>query len=73
MSAAEGFEYRERKSGEVAILHHGRLATTLRKEKAARFLEDVKTGDPQELMARVTGNYKRGNERPASRGGAGRG
>ena len=72
MGAAEGFEYRERKSGEVAIFHHGRLATTLRKETAARFLKDVKTGDPQELMARATGNYKRGNERVTNRGPAGR-
>ena len=67
MSAAEGFEYHERKSGEVAIFHHGRLATTLRKERAARFLSDAKTGDPQELMARLTGNYRRGNEHPTRR------
>jgi hypothetical protein len=67
MGAAEGFEYRERKSGEVAIFHHGRLATTLRGERAARFLSDAKAGDPQELMARVTGNYKRGNERQTRR------
>jgi len=72
MAAPEGFEFAERKSGEVAIFHHGRLATTLRKETAARFLKDVTTGDPQELMARATGNYKRGNERKASRGPAGR-
>jgi len=25
----------------------------------------VDTGDPQELMARLTGNYKHGNERMA--------
>jgi len=72
MPAPEGFEFALRKSGEVAIFHHGRLATTLRKETAARFLKDVTTGDPQELMARATGNYKRGNERKASRGPAGR-
>ena len=27
--------------------------------------EDAETGDPQELMARLTGNYRRGNERQA--------
>ena len=30
---------------------------------AARFLVDVEDDDPQELMARLTGNYKHGNER----------
>ena len=29
------------------------------------FLEDVEDQDPQELMARVTGQYKHGNERTA--------
>jgi hypothetical protein len=71
MPAPDGFEFAERKSGEVAIFHHVRLATTLRKETAARFLKDVETGDPQELMARATGDYKRGNERKGVRGPAG--
>ncbi len=43
----------------------GRHATTLRGVAAADFLDDVERGDPQELMARLTGNYKRGNEREA--------
>lgn len=30
---------------------------------AERFLSKVERGDDQELMARVTGNYRRGNER----------
>lgn len=47
----------------VEIRHHGRLAATLRKSAAAKFLDDVDRGDPQQLMARVTGNYRRGNER----------
>ncbi|MBC9957318.1 hypothetical protein [Yimella sp. cx-51] len=64
MPGPEGFEYMERGS-EVVITHHGRTATTLRGAKAAAFLEDVETGDPQELMARLTGNYRRGNERQA--------
>jgi hypothetical protein len=37
----------------------------LRGGAAARFLSDVEGGDPQELMARVTGNYRHGNERTA--------
>lgn len=67
MPAAHGFEYAARKSGEVVISYEGRAVTTLRKDVAARFLKDVKGGDEQELMARVTGNFKRGNERRRSR------
>ena len=63
MSDPIGFAFMERKSGEVAITHRGRPATVLRKGAAARFLRDIETRDPQEVMARVTGNYKRGNER----------
>ncbi len=63
MSDPTGFVYQERKNGEVAITHHGRPAAILRKTAAARFLREIETSDPQEVMARVTGNYKRGNER----------
>ncbi|MEM8621101.1 MAG: hypothetical protein AAGF73_15390 [Actinomycetota bacterium] len=65
MSRPEGFEWRRRSNGDIAVLHHGRLATTLRGRRAQEFMDDVETGDDQELMARLTGNYKRGNERHA--------
>lgn len=45
--------------------HHGRAAGVLRGAAAARFLAEVEEGDPQELMARLTGNYRHGNERVA--------
>ncbi|MCK0111040.1 hypothetical protein MWU75_02645 [Ornithinimicrobium sp. F0845] len=61
----EGFEYAVSPGGEVRIRHHGQHATTLRGRRAADFLEDVASGDEQLLMARVTGNYRRGNERVA--------
>ena len=60
----EGFEY-EQRGDEVVVLHHGRQAAVLRGRQAQDFREDVESGDPQELMARVTGNYRRGNERQA--------
>ncbi len=63
--APEGFTYRVRKSGDIELLHHGRPAGVLRGAAAARFLVDVENDDPQELMARLTGNYKHGNERTA--------
>jgi hypothetical protein len=65
-----GFSFRRRKTGEVQVLHHGRLAATLRGSQAAVFLADAaqaSEADVQQLMARLTGNYKRGNERAASR------
>ena len=60
----EGFEF-ETRGDEVVVSHHGRRATVLRGVRAQEFLEDVERGDPQELMARVTGNYRHGNERQA--------
>ncbi|MFC0673677.1 hypothetical protein [Brachybacterium hainanense] len=64
MPAPQGFDYTVR-GDEVVITHHGRPAGTLRGRRAADFLEDVEDGDPQEIMARMTGNYRRGNERTA--------
>ena len=61
-----GFEFTVH-GDRVEIRHHGRSAATLRKSAAVKFLEDVERGDPQQLMARVTGNYRRGNERSGAR------
>lgn len=63
-----GFTYRTPREGEVQVLHHGRLAATLRGRRASEFLADLDGGgesEAQQLMARLTGNYKRGNERTA--------
>ena len=65
VSGPEGFEWQRRSNGDVVVFHHGRHATTLRGRRAQEFIDDVESGDDQELMARVTGNYKRGNERHA--------
>ena len=62
MPRPEGFDYVVR-GEDVVITHHGRRATALRGARPQAFLEDVRLGDPQELMARATGNYRRGNER----------
>ena len=62
-----GFTAEER-AGEIIISHHGRKATTLRGTRAAAFKEDLDRLSPdelQQLMARLTGNYRRGNERVA--------
>jgi len=61
----EGFTFEIRKSGDVVIRHFGRLATVLRGKQAQRFVSEFEAGDVdlQARMARLTGNYKHGNER----------
>jgi hypothetical protein len=61
-----GFGFVQRDDGSVIITHAGRHASTLRGRHAAAFLEEVAAGDAQLVMARWTGNYKRGNERVAA-------
>jgi hypothetical protein len=64
-----GFSYRQSKSGDVSIDRQGRSVTTLRGKAAIDFIDEVEGlehSEQQQLMARVTGNYKRGNERLAS-------
>jgi hypothetical protein len=65
MPAPEGFDYAVRADGSVVITHHGRVATTVRGARSALFLAEVEAGDAQAVMARWTGNYRRGNERTA--------
>ena len=66
-SAPEDFEYVTTAKREVRVLRHGHVVTVLRGGAADRFLADVAAGDAQRVMARFTGNYKRGNERLAKR------
>ena len=60
------FSWARTKDGRVRISRDHRLVTTLAGPAAARFVNRVEDADPaaaQQLMARATGNYKRGNER----------
>lgn len=69
MSEDLGFTYKSSKSGEVRISRNGLEITVLRAETARAFLEDMEGAtllEEQQLMARVTGNYKHGNERLAA-------
>jgi hypothetical protein len=59
------FEWRPR-GAEIEISHRGRPVTVLRGDSASRFVArigDLDAAGAQQLMARVTGNFKRGNER----------
>jgi len=67
MSAPSGFSYTHRSDGTVLIVHRGRAAATLRGGRAAKFLDEITTDDPQLVMARWTGAYKFGNERTAKK------
>jgi len=63
-----GFSYLATKRGEVFLRHRGRWAATLRGTAASDFLleaQGVGFAEQQQIMARVTGNYRRGNERLA--------
>ena len=62
------FSYRAFKDGRVFVFFQGRHVVTLAGMKADSFLEQVDGADDSEaqlVMARVTGNFKRGNERQA--------
>ncbi|HPF36440.1 MAG TPA: hypothetical protein P5571_11975 [Candidatus Krumholzibacteria bacterium] len=64
-----GFRWQARKNGEVAVTRGGKVVTVLRGDAAREFLADAAGADPldmQQDLARLTGNYKRGNERLAS-------
>lgn len=63
-----GFSYRRLKTGELEVMHRGRKAATLRGRDAEDFVAEVQglgIAGEQQLMARITGNYKHGNERLA--------
>jgi hypothetical protein len=60
------FDWRVTKSGQLLVSRSGRVVTTVRGQVAARLqarLEQATEDQAQHLLARATGNYKRGNER----------
>ncbi len=65
---SEPFDFRETKGGLVQISYLGKVVTSLTGKEAARFLARAAGLDSpglQRLMAKATGNFKRGNERAA--------
>jgi len=60
------FDWRATKDGQVLVSRGGRLVTTVRGPAAGKLLGRLsRAGDDeaQQLLARATGNYRRGNER----------
>ena len=64
------FSYATRADGSIVISYHAAPVTILRGRAAERFAARVDGADglgAQHLMARATGNFKRGNERVGKR------
>lgn len=64
--AGEPFSHLSRSDGSIVICYHAAPVTVLRGKAAARFNTRMAGADAaaaQQLMARATGNFKRGNER----------
>jgi hypothetical protein len=62
----EIFTYRISKEEKVFISYEGKQVTTLSGSKAKKFISDIEGSfgkDAQLIMAKVTGNFKRGNEK----------
>ena len=64
--ANEPFSWLSRADGAIVIRYHDAPVTLLRGKAAQRFVVRVCSAEgpaAQQLMARATGNFKRGNER----------
>ena len=62
----EVFTYKITKDKKVFISYEGKQVTTLSGSKADKFIADIADTDGKEaqlIMAKVTGNFKRGNEK----------
>jgi len=62
----EVFSYRATKDGKVFLFWQGKQVKVLRGQVAQKFLRDVVVVGLQEaqlMMAKITGNFKRGNTR----------
>jgi len=60
------FSFRETKDGKVFIAWHGKSVVTLQGKAAEKFLAAVSSADADQvqlLMARITGNFNRGNKK----------
>ncbi|WP_199405252.1 hypothetical protein [Corallincola holothuriorum] len=63
-----GFEFVTFKNETLEIYHRRKFATRFTGAKAVKLqsqLETISFAEQQQLMARLTGNYKRGSERVA--------
>ena len=62
----EIFSYKVTKDKKVFIFYEGKQVTTLSGKNASDFIKKIQNAegkDAQLIMAKVTGNFKRGNEK----------
>ena len=62
----EAFSYKIRKDNKLFIYYYGKQVMVLTGNRAAKLIEELEFADEEEeqhLLARITGNFKRGNER----------
>ncbi|MCL2223016.1 MAG: hypothetical protein FWC20_11605 [Oscillospiraceae bacterium] len=62
----EVFTYRVTKDKKVFVSYEGKQVTILSGRKAEKFINDIENAEGKEtqlIMAKVTGNFKRGNEK----------
>lgn len=62
------FSWKKGKDNKVFIFFNGKQIMILKEQKAQKLIEDLLESDLEEeqyLLARVTGNFKRGNEKLA--------
>jgi hypothetical protein len=67
MDQFDQFSFTEIKNDRVTIFHRERPVITLKGKLAIQFLARIDradTSEQQRIMAKVTGNFKRGNEHP---------
>lgn len=60
------FSYKTTKGNKVMIYHNNKQVTILQGNQALKFLAKIEAADIDEaqlIMAKATGNFKRGNER----------
>lgn len=62
----EPFSYKVSKDKKVFIYWHGKQVTILKGKESDKFLERIEKADSKEkqlIMAKITGNFKHGNEK----------
>lgn len=62
----EAFTFKQGKDNKLFIFYHDKQIMILKKNKAQKLVEKLHAGTKEEnqlLLAKVTGNFKRGNER----------
>lgn len=62
----ESFSYKVTKDNKVFIFWLGKQVVILKEKESKKFLSRIENADPKEkqlIMAKVTGNFKHGNEK----------